>query len=50
MKNSRMTGDLKRYDGQYNNNAVTRDFGITNDYISNEKVRRFPLLLARTYC
>ena len=30
-----------------NNNATKRDFGITNDYISNERVRRFALLLAR---
>ena len=31
-----------------NNNATKRDFGITNDYISNERVWRFVLLLART--
>ena len=30
-----------------NNNAAKRDFGITNDYISNERVWRFALLLAR---
>ena len=31
-----------------NNYATKRDFGITNDYISNERVWRFALLLART--
>ena len=29
-----------------NNEATKRDFGITNDYISNERVWGFPLLLA----
>ena len=31
-----------------NNNATKRDFGIINDYISNVRVWRFALLLART--
>ena len=31
-----------------NNNATKRDFGITNDYISNKRVWMFALLLART--
>ena len=31
-----------------NNNATKHDFGVTNDYISNERVSRFALLLART--
>ena len=29
--------------------ATKHDFGITSDYISNETVWRFALLLARTY-
>ena len=33
-----------------NDNATKRDFGITNDYISNERVWRFAFLSARTYC
>ena len=32
-----------------NKNATKHDSGITNDYISNERVWRFPLLLASTY-
>ena len=29
-----------------NNNATKHDFGITNDYISNDRVWRFAFLLA----
>ena len=32
-----------------NNSATKRDFGITNDYISNERVWRCALLLARQF-
>ena len=32
------------------NNATKREFGITNDYISSERVWRFALLLARAFC
>ena len=31
------------------NSASKGDFGITNDYISNARVWRFPLLLAKTF-
>ena len=31
----------------FNSNATKRDFGITNDYISNERMWGFALLIAR---
>ena len=33
-----------------NNNAAKCDFGITNDYVSNQRVLMFPLLLVRICC
>ena len=33
-----------------NNNAAKCNFGITNDYVSNQRVLMFPLLLVRICC